>query len=469
MDNSLRFGPAISAIALATVIAGCATPQSGSGSIFGGKIDKSNIGLATRALVALNANDFTTAVSLAERAVENSPRDAGFRALLGNAYFGGGRFASAQSAYRDSLSLYPNQPQVVLKLALVTIAQGRNAEALSFLASARDILQPADYGLALALAGQPQDAIDVLEAAARATDADARLRQNLALAYALSGDWAAARTIASQDLAADLVDARIQQWMTFAKPSRVADQVAALTGVTPAPVDAGQPVRLALHPVDTRVAEVATVAVPPQVIEQQPVAALAPTPEPAFAASALAPQPPSFAPENFAVEAAEAAVAPPAPAPVRVAQAPAPAAPASVIIAAAAAAAPDAPSAFAAMAAFTQRAPVAKKPARAQVRRASLPRATGKSSSVVQLGAYGTPQRVVTAWSNAARRFAVLRAYSPVSARFNSPKGVVYRLSVRGFASSDQAKTLCSSLRRSGGSCFVRSVAGDVPVRIASR
>ena len=121
------------------------------------------------------------------------------------------------------------------------------------------------------------------------------------------------------------------------------------------------------------------------------------------------------------------------------------------------------------MAAFTQRAPVAKKPARAQVRRASLPRATGNSSSVVQLGAYGTPQRVVTAWSNAARRFAVLRAYSPVSARFNSPKGVVYRLSVRGFASSDQAKTLCSSLRRAGGSCFVRSVAGDVPVRIASR
>jgi len=122
------------------------------------------------------------------------------------------------------------------------------------------------------------------------------------------------------------------------------------------------------------------------------------------------------------------------------------------------------------MAAFVQKPQLVKKAApRAQVRRASMPRLTGNSTSVVQLGAYGTPQRVVAAWSAAARRFAVLRAYSPMSARFNSTKGVVYRLSVRGFGNADQAKNLCMSLRRSGGSCFVRSVAGDVPVRIASR
>ena len=87
----------------------------------------------------------------------------------------------------------------------------------------------------------------------------------------------------------------------------------------------------------------------------------------------------------------------------------------------------------------------------------------------MQLGAYGSPQRVAAAWNDAARRHAILRAYSPMSARFNSPKGLVYRLAVRGFSDAGQAKDLCISLRRAGGSCFVRTVAGDVPVRLASR
>ena len=134
MFNPLRLGSALSALAAASIIAGCAAPQGGprSASIFGGNIDKSNIGLATRAAAALAAEDFAKAVDLAERAVANSPKDAGFRALLGSAYFGSGRFASAEAAYKDSLSLVSNQPQVVLKLALVQIAQGKTGDALAF-------------------------------------------------------------------------------------------------------------------------------------------------------------------------------------------------------------------------------------------------------------------------------------------------------------------------------------------------
>lgn len=460
MTKSLRIRPALSAIAMASVIAGCAAPQfsTRSASNLGGKVDKTNVGVATRALMALNANDYPTAVKFAEQAVENSPNDAGFRGLLGNAYFGSGRFASAESAFRDSLALSNNQPQVVLKLALVEIAQGKNAQALPLLASARNSLDPADYGLALALAGQPQDAINVLEPAARQVGADARVRQNLALSYALTGDWASARTIAAQDVPANLVDARIQQWMTFAKPAAASDQVAALTGFKPV-ADPGQPTRLALRDVNTRTAEAAPVAQP-----EQQVAEVAPQPQPVAE--------PAPAPQVAQVSAAPAPA--PAPAPVRVAQAPKPApAPApqpdAVVIAAAAAAAPDAPSAYAAMAAFTNRAQIKKQAQRAPVRRASLPRATGNSTSVVQLGAYGSPHRVAAAWNNASRRYAALRAYSPMSARFDGPKGVVYRLSVRGFADADQAKNLCVSLHRAGAGCFVRTVAGDVPVRLASR
>lgn len=446
MSRSLRFAPAFTAIAMASAIAGCAAPQFGTRSASSSAGDKNmaNIGVATRALAAFNAQDFPTAVKYAEEAVTTSPKVAGFRALLGNAYFGSGRFASAESAFRDSLALNGNQPQVIVKLALVQIAQGKSAEAQRFLASARNMLESADFGLALALAGQPQDAVILLEAAARQVGADARVRQNLALSYALIGDWESARTIAAQDVPGNLVDARIQEWMLFAKPKAASDQVAALTGFRPVSGDPGQPTRLALGTVGTRTAEASPVVQPP-VVQTSPPQLAEVVRQPVVEQSAA----PQFR------EAAATPIAPPVPE--------------SAVIAAAAAAAPEAPAAYAAMAAFNQRSEMRKQAKAAPVRRASMPRATGNSTSVVQIGAYGSPKRVAAAWNDAARRHASLRAYSPMSARFSSAKGLVYRLSVKGFSDAEQAKDLCVSLRRSGGSCFVRTVAGDAPVRLASR
>jgi Flp pilus assembly protein TadD len=438
---------------MASVIAGCAAPQLGtrSASNFGGKVDKANIGIATKALMALNSNDYATAVKLAERAVENSPNDAGFRALLGNAYFGSGRFASAESAYRDSLALINNQPQVILKLALVQIAQGRNGEALQFLASARGMLEPADYGLAVALAGQPQEAVNVLEGAAREVGADARVRQNLALSYALAGDWTSARTIAAQDLAPNLVDARIQEWMTFAKPAHASDQVAALTGFRPVAGDPGQPTRLALRTVETRTAEAAP-AIGPQPVAQvdpQPIAEPAPAPQVAEVAAIPAPEH----------------------APMPVAQAPAPEPQsAATVVAAVATAVADAPAALAEMAGLTKASnKLSSVTRRVPLRNASLHRARGNSNAVVQLGAYGSRERVAAAWELLTGRYPALREYSPMIARFDSKRGTVYRLSIKGFGSQQEALARCRSLRGNGGSCFVRNVAGDAPIRMASR
>ena len=116
----------------------------------------------------------------------------------------------------------------------------------------------------------------------------------------------------------------------------------------------------------------------------------------------------------------------------------------------------------------------AQKPAQAsaapkasKVQTASLRR--GNSRAVVQLGSYSNSKSVLTAWNAAARRYHSLQEYAPVSARFSSQRGTFYRLSVQGFGSVNEAAALCSSLRRSGGSCFVRYVAGDAPVEIASR
>ena len=436
MNKSLRSSSAASIVVLASILAGCAAPEArtDSASHFGGKVG--DIGLATRAQVALNAHKIPEAIQLAEQAVAKLPTDAGFRALLGNAYFAGGRFHSAESAFKDSLSLYPNQAQVMLKLALVQVALGKKGDAIATLNVARPALGESNYGLALALAGQTGEAIRVLEPAARGDNADATVRQNLALVYAFAGNWDNARAIAAQDVPASQLDTRIHQWMALASPKTPAQQVAALTGVTPAAVDAGQPVKLALNRPDTQFAEAQAPVVAPKAAE--------PTPAPAPVAVAAAP---AATPVPVVV-----ASVPPAPPPVR-----------ATLATLAATAVSEAKAVFAAVMPH-QAAPAAKpKP-----RLAAAPR-RGNSPAVVQLGAYGSPERVLTAWNGTAKKYGALKAYMPMSAKFASPKGVFYRLSVRGFASDAEARNLCMALRRKGGSCFVRNVAGDQPVQYASR
>lgn len=473
MSKPFRLGSAVSLVALASMLAACAAPQGRVAvSGFGGKAD-GEVGLATKALAALNSNNVPAAIDYAERAVAKNPDDAGFRALLGNTYFAGGRFWSAESAYKDSLSIYSNQPQVVLKLALVEIALGKNAEALKFLEAARPLLDSADYGLALALAGQPAIALAVLEPVARSRGADSRVRQNLALAFALAGDWTQARIVASQDVPANQLDAHIEQWMQLAKPAKASDQVAALVGVTPAAVDQGQPVRLALRKPETRLAEPApapspapppaaaaasvTVALPP--VQQVAQAAPAPTPQPQFVDAVAAPAP---APEP----AVAVAPAPPPANPDRKPAVAESASPAPVTLAMIAAPVPASQSIFAPLVA--KRAPA--KPAK--VRKAAAPTsrpAFRNSGPVVQLGAYRTPQYVNAAWGNLTKRYPALRGYLPMRARFVSPKGTYWRLSISGFASQREAIARCQLLKSRGGSCFVRNFAGDAPVQYASR
>jgi len=100
---------------------------------------------------------------------------------------------------------------------------------------------------------------------------------------------------------------------------------------------------------------------------------------------------------------------------------------------------------------------------------AAKARSEGNSNAVVQLGAYSSRSAVETAWNMIAHRYSAVGSYEPVSAKFRSSKGTVYRLSVKGFASAGQAQHLCSALREKGASCFVRGVAGDSPVEFASR
>ena len=101
-----RVATALTAVSLVAIVTACAGPGSGpkSASMFGG--NSSDVGVATRAQMALATNDIVTAVSLAERAAEKSPRDANVRTLLGNCYLAAGRFA--KRGYQDgAMGLLP--------------------------------------------------------------------------------------------------------------------------------------------------------------------------------------------------------------------------------------------------------------------------------------------------------------------------------------------------------------------------
>lgn len=396
-------------------------------------VEKSALAAAFAGQKALDAGKLDKAVAEAERAVGLQPRDAGYRNLLANAYLKSGRFASAEAGFADVLTLNPGNERAVLSLALSQIAQNKKAAARDTLARVKETAAPADIGLAMALAGDTGGAIVLLMEAARLPEADGRLRQNLALAYALNGQWAEARTIAAQDISAAELPDRIGQWATFVHQQDQAAQIATILGVTPR-TDGGRPERLAL----ASAAPVALAEAAPTV--ELPVSVEVAQPTPAETVQA------PIADEIFA-EAAPMPEPAPQPEPVR-----------------------EVPAAIVAARSIEAVLPkaIARPVARAVKASLAAPRFV-RGRYVVQLGAFGSAARAEQAWAGAVRRHAKLGAYIPAGTLFNTPGGALTRLSVGGFATAQGAQRLCASYRRSGGTCFVRATAGDAPPRWALR
>jgi cell division protein FtsN len=330
---------------------------------------------------------------------------------------------------------------------LAQIAQGKHVEAVARLDQLALTAAPADLGLAYALAGQTDRAVAMLEGAARAPGADGRIRQNLALAYALAGDWPKARLFAAQDVSPAELPGRLQQWAAFAKPQAPHTQIASLLGIAKVVEDAGQPTELALAP---EAPEPVAVAEAPA-LEEQPIAATVELPASASVsaeqvlAEAVKIEAPAQADPAIAEAVAEASYAEAAETLVK----PKP----EVIRAAVPASAP--------LPAF--------KPA---VERTSFaPPAPKKSNGryVVQIGAFKTAVQIERAWVEAQKRYS-FDDRQPLSTTVSiAGKGTFHRLSVSGFDNAAEANQLCSSIKAKGGACFVRTSAGDAPVQWASR
>src|SRR3546814_4223832 len=113
----------------------------------------------------------------------------------------------------DLLALDSNNGKVALSLALAQTAEGDWTAARATLDDHAGVIPATDRGLALALAGDPKAALQVLVPAARERGATAKTRQNLALTFALAGNWQAARSIAMVDLRSEEHTSELQSLM----------------------------------------------------------------------------------------------------------------------------------------------------------------------------------------------------------------------------------------------------------------
>ena len=437
MNASILIRLATSGALFALTTVGCSTVTPGqlSAASDAPRPAKSAVKAQAKAQKALAKGHSDDAIGFAEAAVLTDPDNADLRSLLGQAYLAAGRFQSAGASFQEAMTLGQNDARSVIGLSLANTAQGHVGAARQLLDANQAMLPVADYGLAIALAGDTSRAVQVLTDAIRADAANAKTRQNLALAYALDGRWREARIMAAQDMSADQVEQRIASWAQMARPGAYETRVAGLLGVAPV-VDAGRPMGLALDFSNQPQAEmVASVALPRS---DAPLPAVGPAPraggtqmlaaqESHVAVTPRAPAPPQPAPDRPVATAAAAptikAPAPPvktAPAPVRLAAA----TPASGI----------------------------------DARRDAAPKLSG--THLVQLGAFSSPENAAKAWAIYQRRYPTLKRFDSASARITVKGRTLYRLAAMGFDDAASANSLCSSLRSEGGKCIVRNMRG---------
>ncbi|WP_068076237.1 SPOR domain-containing protein [Novosphingobium lentum] len=411
---------------------------------------------AAGAQSALDHAKIEKAVSLAEQAVTAEPRNAQYRLLLGNVYMRAGRFVSARQAYDDAMQLGDDSPRTALSLALSDIAVGHYPQAVDTLHTYRDTIPASDYGLALALAGQTSQGVAVLSDVLRGGENTGKVRQNLALAYALDGRWNEARVMASQDVTADKLDDRIREWAMMSRPEDSQKRVASLLGV-PVRGDEGQPAALALSTSPTGPASAALGAAQSDGQSAPALAQAASQELPATEQPAAAAAP---APSLNATPSTQLAALDLPPASQQV-TAPAPQEPAPEM-------ATPAP-AYRVQGAYIPANPMRIQPRTAHTRGAApAPRTVAiaatpdRSTHLVQLGAFASADGAKRAWRHFARRNPALANYRNVTTQATVNGQQFWRVAAGGFAGASSAQSLCHSVKSRGGACLVLAAPHDL-------
>lgn len=421
---------------------------------------------AKKAEKALSKGKVEDAIVYAERSVAGVGNDPETRALLGQSYMAAGRFYSAERSFLDAMELGQNDARTILSLGLSQLAQGKANKAKQLIENNRQFIPTADYGLALALAGDAKTAIATLENAIRSNDVNGRTRQNLGLAYALDGRWKEAKLMAMQDMTPATVDSRIMQWAQMARPGAYEVRVASLLNVEPVANDPGQPIRLALNAGPAMPAVAA--ANPAEDYSREVASFDRDTPLPAVGPAPVADSEVDFMVKENNVTVTKVAVPASAPAAKIPAVKPAPAIPEKTFIVEAS----DAPLPVAkpapVKAAATQ-VIAAVKPIMQKVAFTPRARSISNGKHLVQLGVFSSPENVKRAWGILSSQNKDLVAFQYASSPIQRNGKTLYRLAAMGFGNEQSAKDMCSGIKSKGGACIVRNVDKIRPTQMAAR
>ena len=438
--RSRLIGLAITTALASTSLTGCA--------VFKPDDPKLSADAPTERSVAQPSKQASKAIDRSEHAVLASPRDVNARIALGATYLEAGRFHSAEQSFADAMELGADSADVVVSRALALIANGNMKAAHNLLTDHQDNIDPADLGLAFALAGDTHQGSRILAAALRDGQNNAKVRQNFAYTLALAGEWRGARLMVAEDVPADQVGKRIAAWAATAHQGAHQQRIATLLNVSPS-ADSGRPQALALvnHPDIPALAAEASEFGPlaPQVADE-PVSLLAsmepmdvPVVEPVALAAVEAPSPAPVVPVAPAKEKTG---------PVRIALAPSNAAPAQPEPVAAVAG--DQPKVVAK--------PAAAKKAPVRVAKASLE----SGNHMVQLGSFLSKDQAQRAWDVYVSRYPELDGVKMALTEAEIDGTRYYRVAAADLAETSAA-SLCSSVKRSGHGCFAYAKATKLP------
>ena len=392
---------------------------------------------AAKAEVAIQKGHGDKAVQHAEAAVLASPRDAYTRTLLGNAYLEAGRTVSAAQSFQDAIALGDTSPRTVVSLSLAQIGMGDRNGAIETLEKWEGSLDAADFGLAIALAGQPERGVHVLGNALRNGENTPKVRQNLAYAYALAGQWQAARLMAAEDVPADQVGQRMAEWGAIARPEQFQTRVATLLGVDLV-ADAGQPAMLALSnspSVEMLAAET---------VEQAPKSDFA-----------LASELPAIDTSPVAYDTGDAALAD-----------------AGLDAGGSRYVSNEVVQAVPTQSAHAPRTAATPKPVRAAAASPSLSLAKGNYN--IQLGSYFSMSDAQAAWKRFQAKYPQLSDAERQITKARVNGKIYYRVAAAGFA-RDSARSMCSTVKGKGGGCIAYAASKPLPgalnenVRVAAR
>lgn len=460
MKRDLILKIAASTMVISTTLTGCGP--------FGGSVASSSSKPATvkdgakyakKAEKALAKGQVDKAIIFAERSVAGVGTDPETRVLLGQSYLAAGRFSSAERSFLDAMDLGASDARTVLSLSLSQLGQGKVDKAKRMIENNRDSIPTADYGLAMALAGDTKAAITVLEQAIRDANVNGRTRQNLGLAYALDGRWKEAKLMASQDIKPAAVDQRIMQWAQMARPGAYEMRVASLLNVTPVKNDPGQPIRLALNAAPVVVAT----ATPAEDYNQQVASFDSEIPLPATGPAPLADVKPLAAAKEVDVKIAKIELPASEVAEVKTEEKAAPLIKAAAEPVRVAPVAEPVPVKTAAVQSIA-----AVKPVLQKIAFKPRSRAISEGKHLVQLGVFSSEQNVKNAWKILSGRNSELSYFDHASSPVKAKGRTLYRLAATGFGTAEAAKAMCDGIKAKGGTCIVREVETVNPRQMVS-